>query len=417
MKQFFVTTSWDDGSVYDLKLAELLSKYEIPATFYIPIKNPERKILGEKEIRNLSKEFEVGGHTVNHKILTDLSLKEAKNEISLGKKKMEDIIGRKIFSFCYPKGMFNQDVKQLVGFSGFTYARTVKLFEMKVMDKLLAGTTVHVYDHNPLVYMRELGRLGDFGKLRKIFKRWDDLAIFFLEYCKKVGGIFHLWGHSWEIEEAGDWKRLERVFTYIRKHTKKDERKINSALLPDFEKDKKKYYKRLDPARYKSSLKFLKSLIAEFDKKGMNVLDIGCGNGQASELFERSEYFGIDYAKNFINYAKKRYPDKKFYISDYQRIERLDLPKQDLIIIWGMFEDATDPFSELESIRHLVKRRTSTVFSLHNSDSKVFKIGKLLQSKVGKIFPYTSFSKKMIEREFGAKVIDSGRSLVVIFNA
>ena len=32
-----ITTSWDDGHPLDLRLAELLHKYDVPATFYIPV--------------------------------------------------------------------------------------------------------------------------------------------------------------------------------------------------------------------------------------------------------------------------------------------------------------------------------------------------------------------------------------------
>ena len=34
-----VTTSWDDGHKLDLKLAKLLKKYGVPATFYIAPNN------------------------------------------------------------------------------------------------------------------------------------------------------------------------------------------------------------------------------------------------------------------------------------------------------------------------------------------------------------------------------------------
>lgn len=42
MDKAIVTTSWDDGHPSDLKLAELLKRYDVPATFYIPIDNRER---------------------------------------------------------------------------------------------------------------------------------------------------------------------------------------------------------------------------------------------------------------------------------------------------------------------------------------------------------------------------------------
>jgi peptidoglycan-N-acetylglucosamine deacetylase len=51
-----VTTSWDDGHKLDLKLARLLQKYNIAATFYISPANREfskRDLLSEQEIQTL----------------------------------------------------------------------------------------------------------------------------------------------------------------------------------------------------------------------------------------------------------------------------------------------------------------------------------------------------------------------------
>ena len=36
MKQTYITTSWDDGHQLDLRVAELLTKYRLHGTFYIP---------------------------------------------------------------------------------------------------------------------------------------------------------------------------------------------------------------------------------------------------------------------------------------------------------------------------------------------------------------------------------------------
>jgi ABC-type uncharacterized transport system YnjBCD substrate-binding protein len=34
----------------------------------------------------------------------------------------------------------------------------------------------------------------------------------------REGGVFHLWGHSWEIDRYKDWDRLEKVLRYISGH-------------------------------------------------------------------------------------------------------------------------------------------------------------------------------------------------------
>jgi len=70
----FFTTSWDDGHPMDNRLAELLAKYDIQGTFYIPATNIEgRSTLTEKDIISLSSSFEIGGHTYSHIYLDKLS--------------------------------------------------------------------------------------------------------------------------------------------------------------------------------------------------------------------------------------------------------------------------------------------------------------------------------------------------------
>jgi ubiquinone/menaquinone biosynthesis C-methylase UbiE len=39
-----------------------------------------------------------------------------------------------------------------------------------------------------------------------------------------------------------------------------------------------------------------------------SVLDIGCGTGDFASLFDKKEYLGIDINKDYISYARKKYP-------------------------------------------------------------------------------------------------------------
>jgi hypothetical protein len=47
------------------------------------------------------------------------------------------------------------------------------------------------------------------------YRKWDEIAKEMFRRVKRQGGVFHLWGHSWQIEEHRDWERLEDVFKYI----------------------------------------------------------------------------------------------------------------------------------------------------------------------------------------------------------
>ena len=73
---------------------------------------------------------------------------------------------------------------------------------------------MHVYNHR-----FDLWQTARFVKFRpvKLLRclEWDALAKAMFDCVVKKGGVFHIWGHSWEIDERHDWERLENVFRYI----------------------------------------------------------------------------------------------------------------------------------------------------------------------------------------------------------
>ena len=57
----YFTSSWDDGSVYDIKLSELLLKYNQKATFFIPLANiKKREVINAKQI--FKNQFDIENH-------------------------------------------------------------------------------------------------------------------------------------------------------------------------------------------------------------------------------------------------------------------------------------------------------------------------------------------------------------------
>jgi len=114
MSRLIVTTSWDDGSILDLKLGELLTKYGIKATFYIPRFSKRITPMQNIDLLELAANHEIGAHTVNHAHLTLIPQSDAKAEIEGSKFYLEEILGKKVKMFCYPFGEYNEDTKQLV---------------------------------------------------------------------------------------------------------------------------------------------------------------------------------------------------------------------------------------------------------------------------------------------------------------
>lgn len=219
-----VTTSWDDGHKLDLRLAKLLKKYNLHGTFYVCPEHREFKksdLLFETDILLLSRDFEIGAHTITHLDLTKIPLKKAGEEINESKEYLEKLLNKKIYAFCYPYGEYNYNIKNLVKSSGFILARTTKRFEHTLgNDAFSLPTTFHTYNH----FINDIRHILKFSKLRlnKLFKYtdWEYLAMDLFDHDLENKGIFHLWGHSWEIEKFNAWDKLERVLSYISKRQK-----------------------------------------------------------------------------------------------------------------------------------------------------------------------------------------------------
>ncbi|MHB1334874.1 MAG: polysaccharide deacetylase family protein [Candidatus Humimicrobiaceae bacterium] len=217
-KQVIVTTSWDDGHKLDLRLAEILKKYGIRGTFYISPKNREfRKedLLSDEEIIKQSKDFEIGAHTTTHPRLTKISEKQAFQEIVGSKKYLENLIKMEVKSFCYPGGNYNDKIKELVKEAGFTGARTIKRFCFSYpSDPLIFGTTIQAY--NNILDIPKILKFSKFNLL-EFYKNlyWEHRAKRMFDHVMEIGGVYHLWGHSWEIEKIHYWNSLENLLSYV----------------------------------------------------------------------------------------------------------------------------------------------------------------------------------------------------------
>ena len=85
MKPVIVTTSWDDGHKLDIKLAALLRRHGIQATFYVSPETrefPASERLTAEEIQRLAQTFEIGAHTMTHPHLDRLDAAAARREIT-----------------------------------------------------------------------------------------------------------------------------------------------------------------------------------------------------------------------------------------------------------------------------------------------------------------------------------------------
>lgn len=218
-----LTTSWDDGYPSDERLANLLHRYGIGGTFFVPCRNTEgRAVVEQRVLREISKSFEIGAHTSDHLSLTSLHHADAIHQIVDGKNCLEDTLGKPVNGFCYPRGKYSNAIKELVRSAGFAYSRTTKtLFCEPSEDRFEIPTTIQFYPHRRGVHLRSFLKYGKFrarivpALVSIASGSVSETVIKLAEVSQQRGGCMHLWGHSWELDELELWESLENAFQTI----------------------------------------------------------------------------------------------------------------------------------------------------------------------------------------------------------
>jgi peptidoglycan-N-acetylglucosamine deacetylase len=228
MDRVLLTTSWDDGDPADLRLAEALALHGLRATFYLCRDRQSRPRLTEAEISQLATVpgVEIGSHTLTHPDLRRLSSRQVDAELSDSKAWLEDLIGRAVTSFCYPNGLHRSGLARRVAAAGYSIGRTTMSGHTELsFDPLFMPTTMQLYPHKRLTQLRHALKERDIGGFRNLVAvgSWPrgpvELACRFVEQARAMAhqpAAIHLWGHSWELNEAGLWPALEDLFEYLR---------------------------------------------------------------------------------------------------------------------------------------------------------------------------------------------------------
>ena len=221
-----VTTSWDDGDRADLRVAELLRSRQIKGTFYVP-NTPygDRPALSRADLRTLSSEgFEIGAHSVSHKLLWGLSPEELAKEVGPCKPILEDILGTEVRMFCYPCGRYDSNVIRALKAAGYWGARTVRMLATRLeFNPFEMPTTVQIMRQPRSSYLKNVARARKMEGLQIFLAHlarlddWLELGKRLFDSVLENGGMWHLYGHSHEIEKLGLWRELEEMLDYVGK--------------------------------------------------------------------------------------------------------------------------------------------------------------------------------------------------------
>lgn len=202
-----VLASWDDGTTADLKMADLMSKYDIPTIFYWPSLLGQAKHLAmtsswlsEKDCKEIASRFEIGSHSVTHQSFKNKQIAQISREINDSRKHWQDLTGQPINSFAYPKQSSNSLVKALLKGAGYTSARS--------------SLTGFLNPGNDPFEIRCTVQIG----LDRIEYKNQSWELFADEMIAKSdeNSTFYIFGNSWDVESYGDWENLETLLKTLK---------------------------------------------------------------------------------------------------------------------------------------------------------------------------------------------------------
>jgi peptidoglycan/xylan/chitin deacetylase (PgdA/CDA1 family) len=207
-----VVQCWDDGVVSDIRLIELLRKYDSKATFNLnPGMHPDERDtsvwvepgfkewsykgfrcgkVGKNELLSIYKGFQVASHCWKHEgagIVPDDQFLESALD---ARHFLEDLFQQECRGFAWPGGRYTPETCRLLREAGFAYGRTTRNSNdvTKVDDTMIFDPSCHFQD-----------------------------SLFWEKYEQaKQTGVFYFWGHSYEmIDSPGLWQQLEQKLKYI----------------------------------------------------------------------------------------------------------------------------------------------------------------------------------------------------------
>ena len=213
MAKMKVVQCWDDGVINDLRLVELLRKYNAKATFNLNpglmlderIPNGWQRLneggghcfngyyagrIGKREIAEVFEGFELASHCWKHENADSMPAEEWIKTAVSAREFLEDIVQRPCRGFAWPCGRYTRETCDALRAAGFAYGRTTVNvdFVTECEDAMALHSNCHFMNTG-------------------FYERYEKA---------KECGVFYFWGHSYEMLEYDKlWEQFELKLKYI----------------------------------------------------------------------------------------------------------------------------------------------------------------------------------------------------------
>ena len=194
--------SFDDGTIWDKRLVELLNKYQIPGTFNLNsgledfVWEFEGKRVIRQHLADTVQQYrghEVASHTLTHPWLNQLPPPALRREVEEDCKTIKGIFGLEEIGFGVPfTACGDREVGIIRKF--VRYIRLSEFADSFALPRDQYHIPIHALYHDP-----------DIREKLKAFAASDT-----------ENALFVMAGHSYELEHLGHWEYMEELLRYIR---------------------------------------------------------------------------------------------------------------------------------------------------------------------------------------------------------
>lgn len=200
-----VTLSFDDGEIFDMRLAALLREYHLQATFYLCSGfDGDAGMCGDgrvyrkmklEDVQETYNGFEIGSHSYLHRGVLNTAPEKIIENIRKDIDLFSTYTSRPIQCFAYPGGgVDNAAIETLSKFEPIRFARTIPVpnYSFAPPQSPYACTpAAHMFDPN----------------LEQIISEFEAAP-------NDSTQILHIFGHSYEIvwHQLDGWQRIEKLF-------------------------------------------------------------------------------------------------------------------------------------------------------------------------------------------------------------
>lgn len=198
-KRHILTFSFDDGLESDIRLIEILDKYNIKASFHLNSGMLDKPgYVKSNDISKIYKNHEIACHTYSHANLGLIPLSAVSEQIMEDRKKLEFITQKNVTGFAYPMSSYNDKVVDVLKSCGITYARDSKVTNSFSLPE-------------------------DFMRWHPTCHHNDSLSLCerFIENVEKYNwrtSLFYIYGHSFEFDRQNNWSLIEEVCKKLSGH-------------------------------------------------------------------------------------------------------------------------------------------------------------------------------------------------------